>query len=138
LIAPLVIKKTAKKARDHQALVRMLADSIPIPHERSAFVRDASSALGLSPKPEIPQEASSETGKADLENVRVTFSKDALASVAALLMAHIGPVAKILVSKASKTTNTPEDLLTNLARSIDNERARSEFLASAKKALGLP
>jgi len=138
-IASLIVKKTAKKARDHQELVRMLADSIPIPHERSAFVQEVASHLPPSPepaKPDKPQEASVGIKTTGLKDDRVEFSKDALARVEQMLTAHIGPVARILMNKAVKTAHNQDELLAALARSIDNERARSEFLAAAKKALG--
>lgn len=138
-IASLIIKKTAKKAHDHQELVRMLADSIPIPHERSAFVQEVSSRLAMSPVPARPgmrRETSVEMGSTGLEDTRAEFPNDALARVEKMLTAHIGPLAKSLVNKAAKSARTQDELLTALARSIDNERVRSEFLAAARKALG--
>jgi hypothetical protein len=136
LTAPLVIKKTARKTRDHQELVLMLADSIPIPQERSAFVREMSSALVTSPKPEMPMQAASATANGGRGNGQVGFSRNALAHVEAMLTAHIGPMAKILVSKAAKTAQSPDDLIAALACSIEIEQARSEFFAAAKKTLG--
>jgi hypothetical protein len=136
LIAPLLIKKTAKKARDQQELVRMLADSIPIPHERSAFVRAVSSALNTSPGPEMPVEAPFATRNVDHEGSQTGYSKDALARVEAELTSHIGPMAKILVNKGVKTARSDDELIATLAGFIDNEQARLEFLSSAKIALG--
>ena len=140
-IAPMMVKKAAKKTRDHRELVRMLADSIPVPHERSAFVQEASSRLSMAPEPEqpdMPQVASAGMRGTSLEHDRAGFSEDALAHVEAMLIVHIGPVAGLLVSKAAKTAHNLDDLVAALARSIDDERARSEFLASAQKALASP
>lgn len=62
------------------------------------------------------------------KNDDVQFSDETLIRVEKQLASYIGPMAKIIVKKAAKKTNTVESLYRLLAEDISSEKERMEFL----------
>jgi hypothetical protein len=56
-----------------------------------------------------------------------------LARVADHLAAAVGPIAPVLVRRAAGTARSEAELLDQLAREIDNPRARAEFVAASRR-----
>ena len=58
------------------------------------------------------------------------WSEDLLSSLEQSLARHVGPVAKLLVKKNSKSANSIEELMASLTRHIPNEDERGQFIKS--------
>jgi len=58
------------------------------------------------------------------------WSEDLLSSLEQSLTRHIGPVAKLLIKKDSKSANSIEELVAKLMSHIPNEDERSQFIKS--------
>jgi hypothetical protein len=56
-------------------------------------------------------------------------------AVRALLARHVGPIAKVLIEKATSDARTPEDLCTKLAAHVRAESDRAAFLKAARAQL---
>ena len=49
------------------------------------------------------------------------------------LATYIGPIAKVIVKRASGSSNTLRELCDQVAREIDSEKSRKSFLLSVQK-----
>lgn len=65
------------------------------------------------------------------------WKAETLASIAHNLAAYLGPIARILVNRAARSTADPDTFLRILAGEIPDAAQRSLFLRSAAKAAGL-
>ena len=61
------------------------------------------------------------------------LSDDLLVSLEQSLAKYVGPVAKLLIRKQSKTTNSIEALVTSLTQHIPNENERSQFMKALER-----
>jgi hypothetical protein len=106
-------------------------------HEPSAFSRDASpdasaaSSLRsrvMEPSRQIePTRSSAGTRSAGAPSAEVD------AQVQRLLAQHIGPMAKIIYARAQKSAGTNDELVTSVAKTIDDDAARASFVSAANK-----
>lgn len=140
-IATVMVKRAAKKTDGREELARILAESIPVPELRKVFLDEVSTNFAGSAgsaKVEItaaaPTRVKSDAQKTDVQPA--ALSAETFACVEHLLVQYIGPMAKILVNKLAKSAHDPDELVTALAETIENERDRAAFLAAAQKALG--
>jgi hypothetical protein len=62
-----------------------------------------------------------------------TLSDGQLAKLIVFLAQSVGPIAKILVKKAAKSTQDQDGLLLKLSLEVDNESERKQFLRDAAK-----
>ena len=137
-----MVKRAAKKTDNGEELARILAESIPVPELRKVFIDEVSANFAGSvgsAKIEItsasPTQVKSDAQKTDV--ITTALTAETFARVEHLLVQYIGPMAKILVNKSAKSARDPDELVTALAETIENERDRAAFLAAAQKALGL-
>jgi serine/threonine protein kinase len=106
-------------------------------HEPSAFSRDASSDASaassqrsrvMEPSRQIePTRSSAGTRSAGAPSAEVD------AQVQRLLAQHIGPMAKIIYARAQKSAGTNDELVTSVAKTIDDDAARASFVSAANK-----
>lgn len=132
-IATFVVAKGAKKAATLDELRQVLADMIPVPVQRERFLQEigSGSARPVAPAnprtaaPLAPQPAQSKApGDAKVTNAGVP-------ALERLLATYIGPMAKIFVVKAMQRARNDDELISQLAEGLDNERDRSVFLTAA-------
>ena len=142
-IAPLLARKTARRAGSVAELIALLADCVPVPAQREQFLHEAGPERprpgGTEPPPApavavavahatAPPPAQSEPG--------LRLDAEALARIEKLLARHIGPMAALIVKRAAKGARSRRELVEGLAGSIDDEGARGRFEADAWGALG--
>jgi len=135
-IAPLIVNRAAKRANDAGALVRALADAIPVPARRQAFVDEALAKLGAeAPARQTPPNAPAQPSAAPGPTRATGFAPEQgwLAGVEGLLAKHIGPIAKIIVRKALKAADSRAAFIAALCDSIEKDHDRAEFSAAVEK-----
>jgi len=131
-IAPLLAKKTARKASSFSALIEMLGDCVPVPAQREQFMREAATNVAQSKGDEPAPVAAPATAAAP----GLALGAEALAGAEKLLARHIGPMAALIVKRAAKSARSQREFVETLSASIDGEEERSRFEAEAWGALG--
>ncbi len=63
----------------------------------------------------------------------VSLEQDLLRVAEQALAEYLGPIARILVSRAATNASTPNELFELLAREIPNAKQRERFLDTAKR-----
>jgi serine/threonine-protein kinase len=61
------------------------------------------------------------------------WNDEILDSLERSLVRYIGPMARVLVRKQSRTTNSLEELVSSLCRHIPNDNERTQFIKSVEK-----
>jgi class 3 adenylate cyclase len=126
-IAPLLAKRTARKAGSVTELIGLLADCVPVPAQREQFMREARKSLPAAmPEAQAP-------GAVDKP---ASFDDAALTHAEKLLARHIGPMAAVIVKRAARGARSRRELVAALAASIDDPAERGRFEDEAWSALG--
>jgi hypothetical protein len=128
-IATVVVQRAAGRSATREELARTLADAIPVPERRAAF-------LSASGAPAPPGRAAAPSGESASDARAAEAVNERLAARAEHLLAlHIGPMARILVKKAARNARGTQAFITALADTIEDEADRAAFLAAAEKEL---
>ncbi|HMA89047.1 MAG TPA: adenylate/guanylate cyclase domain-containing protein [Burkholderiales bacterium] len=126
-IAPLLAKRTARKAGSVAELIGLLADCVPVPGQREQFMLEARKNLpAATPEARAPGTVDKPT----------SFDDAALTRAEKLLARHIGPMAGVIVKRAVKAARSRRELVAALAASIDDAAERGRFEDEAWAALG--
>jgi hypothetical protein len=137
-IAPLLAKRTARKAGSVTELIGLLADCVPVPAQREQFMLEARKSLPTAAREEPP--APPARGEAPPREAAATppasFDEGALGRAEKLLARHIGPMAAVIVKRAAKGARNRRELVAALAASIDDADERARFEDEAWGALG--
>jgi serine/threonine-protein kinase len=120
-IARHLVSQASRRAVSIDELCRLLADQVPDAAEREKFLRSCSRTV------------SAAAGSSAARSSPSAFGQDLLDEVRRKLTPFLGPVAKVLVDRASRKARTPEDLYSLLAAEIPSDRDRASFLASVPK-----
>jgi len=120
-VAPYLVKKAGASAASPEELCEIVASFIPSEADRTAFLKGVGGGR-LTPAPEGTPRGEVAWDPALLERAR-----------RALAM-HIGPVARVVVQRASAAARSPEQLGELLAREIPDEKGRAAF----RRALSSP
>jgi eukaryotic-like serine/threonine-protein kinase len=64
-----------------------------------------------------------------------TYDPELLREITAQLANYVGPIAKVIVKRASSSSNNLRELCDKVAREIDSENCRKNFLVSVRKHL---
>ncbi len=134
-IAPLLAKRTARKAGSVTELIGLLADCVPVPAQREQFMLEARKSLPTAAReePPAPREAPPRDAVA---TPPASFDEGALARAERLLARHIGPMAAVIVKRAARGARSRRELVAALAASIDDSAERGRFEDEAWGALG--
>ena len=128
-IAGALVKRHARQAQSLSGLYEALAGQIPSEPDRSVFLdqcrtefgagREAATGLTVTlearPSPPAP-----------------TWDPAMLERFRKLLAPHVGPMARIIVDRASKKTARVEDLCAMLSKEIESEPERERFLKACE------
>jgi len=132
--AHLLIKKRINTVNNKNALVELLAESIPDHNDRHAFI--ISSIGSLSPSlPILNKSVSSDSHgeSGDDLNIEWSLSSDHLKTIESRLAYFIGPLASTIIKKVSTTVISEEELYQRLAQFIPTELEKIEFLKTQKQ-----
>jgi serine/threonine protein kinase len=89
------------------------------------------SAMAGSSMPRSPVPA----GASEQKSASGTHRPESLSEITRQLAAHVGPIASVLVRRASSSTSDLRELVDAVAREIDSPTARQAFVASVQKQL---
>ncbi|MEZ5666443.1 MAG: serine/threonine-protein kinase [Alphaproteobacteria bacterium] len=119
-VAKVVVEQAAKQAASVDSLYDTVATSIANPDERNAFLRGRTGATGVqpTPAPAAPSAPPSALGE---------ISADDIVKVQQELAVHLGPIAKILTKRATKTVGDRNALIRAVAEHIPTDKERAEF-----------
>jgi serine/threonine-protein kinase len=123
VLGPIARRLVADGARSSQTsdeLCARLAEQIPDPREREAFVKSCGA----------PTTSSRPSATVAPESSTRTWDPALLARLAQALTAYLGPIATVVVNRAAKKARSETDLLGVLAAEIPDDAERKRFLAT--------
>jgi serine/threonine-protein kinase len=123
-IASALVKRESRNALTVTGLFRALSLEIPDGPARVDFLKACARDLGTEPV-KTPV-----SGTAQLAPTPVAFDVAALDHCRRNLAAYVGPVAKVIVSRAAKQAQSIDELYDLVAAEISEETDRRKFLAS--------
>jgi class 3 adenylate cyclase len=131
-LARVLVRKGAKTAPDLPTLCQQLEAHVP-EAQRPAFRRRLGDLAG--PPPAAPARPPAAAPPTSATPAR-PLSSQVLAEATERLAVHIGPVARLLVTRAAKQADSVRDLYERLAAQIDNPRDRARFVAATEELAG--
>ena len=130
-MARILVRRTVPRAGSLRELLQSLADLIPDPAPRSAFLSSALAGSGLSgASSSLRSVANPSTSATSAAAASVIASAD-LERIEKLFARHMGPMAKVLVRRESRTANGLETLCPALASYLDQDVGRVRLLREA-------
>jgi hypothetical protein len=134
-MAKILVRKTVPRAGSRAELYQLLADLIPDPAPRGAFLTSVVASSG--PVSSMSQvrtgsvSASASSAAGSASALGCVISDEELARIEKLFARYIGPMAKVLVRRESRTANSLETLCRALASHIDKDSERQRFMGEA-------
>jgi hypothetical protein len=128
-IAKIMIAKAVRRTTDLNELCAVLAEGIRGDVQKSTFlanVAEFASPIPRTPQRDLPKDVPGENAA---EAVPLNGDETMEALAEQRLAHYIGPMARILVNKARKSTGTIDEFYQQLAAYIDNMQDRKAFLA---------
>jgi serine/threonine-protein kinase len=143
-VARLLLRQAVNSATSAGELFRLVADQIPDPVQRQAFLSGISSSGQLkSPsQPSVTASASTSrpvsvlTSSAATGTDQVFFPQEILDRLEKLLAGHVGPLARVIIKKAAKKAHSYEALINQLSAQISDEKAQRAFREAVRKQSG--
>jgi len=126
-IGPIAGRLVATAARRYTTISEIrqaLAAEIDDPKERAAFLK---TAPGVKADPSVTATMAVRTPTA-----AAAFDPNKLDRLAQALAPYLGPIAKVVVSRAARSAPSAEELLNALAAEVSSEGDRQRFLASVR------
>ena len=139
-MARVIVRRESQRSSDLAGLTAALAEHIPSETERRAFLDEARRGSGTvdtrTAAPHAPSVDASGSSAGGREakpesSAGIAWNEQALAGVEQRLADAIGPVAKVLVLKASRTAKSWDALVETLAAAVPSGE-RHAFLADAR------
>ena len=124
-LAKILVKKIATTTNDVYKLYEQLADLITDTSHREAFLKRMPRVSRIEEYTD-PKTIKPGSGSSDIASNRQWNDQD-LEKIEHHLSEYMGPLSKVLVSKAAKKTNDVKELYDMLAQQIDDVNAREAF-----------
>lgn len=119
-LAPILLRKASATATTVEELIQKLASFVPSDKERNTLLE----ALRVTRPTPVATQAPPRTP------ARVAWDPGVLERIQRQLAIYIGPVARVVVQRASARAGEPAELHAMVAREIANDAERASFLAS--------
>jgi eukaryotic-like serine/threonine-protein kinase len=100
-----------------------------LPHDAAVTVEDIFATLDSLPRMDVEKSPSPRPSGSSLKDVKPAV----LDEISSHLATYIGPIAKVIVKRASSSSNNLRELCDQVAREIDSEKSRKSFLLSVQK-----
>ena len=142
-IAPVVVRKAAKKAKVQSELIPLLAAEIADDKARTAFERRFAEVSRPSSQPASGASSAGQPGTSVATNVATAlaasrFPMEVLERAERRLAEHIGAVARVVVKRAAMKARDEAELYLLLADEIENKDDRKAFIRKAVSVSGKP
>jgi serine/threonine protein kinase len=124
-VGKVMVRRGAVQTTDVDRLYRLLAENLTNPQERSAFLAGRPQPAAKAPPGEEGSVAAPQEGGTGLT---VALTAEAIEQAAKRLSAYLGPIAKVVVRKASAQATSRRHFHMLLAESLVNPAERSRFL----------
>ena len=132
-VARVLVQRAASRCSDLDTLLNAIADGLNEPEERRAFQSNMAIRSGEIVSSDVPARsmqrpspAASETG-----TVQPHLTSEHIEWVSRLLTRYIGPLARVIVKRASEQTNDREQFYMLVAERISSDSDREAFLREA-------
>ena len=122
-ISGTLVRRSANATKRVEDLYQSLAEHLTSDQDRRAFLAHAPFA-SQSPPPSVDLPAASASTEAH------HWDLDVLEHAERELASYLGPIAKVLVKRAAKTSATLDELYSQLAEQLSSEREKQAFLGS--------
>ena len=126
-VAKVMVKRVATGTNDIAALYALLADNLPSPGEKKAFLAGRTQVQAtLPPAPEPPPSAP----RTELapRGATIPVTPETAENATRLLAAYLGPIARVVVKKAAAQAIDRRQFYEIVAASLPNEADRTRFL----------
>jgi class 3 adenylate cyclase len=130
-LARVLVRRGTKTAPDLPGLCQQLEAHVP-EAQRATFRRRLGDIAGP-PAPPAPAPARAAAAASPAAGPGRPLSPEALAEATDRLAVYIGPVARLLVTRAAKQASNTKDLYERLAAHIDDPRDRQRFVAATEE-----
>jgi serine/threonine-protein kinase len=127
-VARVMVKRAATDTTDIAALYALLADRLPNGDDKRAFLAGQAGVTASpspAPRASTPAATKAETGA---RTTQIPITPEAVEQAARLLATYLGPIAKVVVKKASAKAIDRRQFYQLLAESLSNEEDRKRFL----------
>jgi len=135
-IARLLVVQTARGVQDGAVLRSLLAGHIAEESQRQEFLRCCERQAGETTAARPPTRTSLTTLPLTQPGAPREWNPEFLEKAQRELARHIGPLARVIVAKASKKVQTPEQLIDLLSSEIPGAKQREEFASNLRRGLG--
>jgi serine/threonine-protein kinase len=127
-VAKVMVKRAAVVTSDLATLYALLADRLPDANDKRAFLAGQTGAAKRPPP--APKASTPATRKSDIgtRSPPVPITPETVEQTARLLATYIGPIAKVVVKKASSQARDRRQFYQLIADSLTNEQDRKRFL----------
>jgi serine/threonine protein kinase len=128
-LAKLAVKRASSRTTDVDQLYELLSSNVASAEDRRTFLagKIKSTSTGSGAKATVPQVPSIATGAGSRSELTAAATDQA----ARLLARHVGPLAAVLVKRASQRADSLRSLYEILCEHIDSKPARDRFLQDA-------
>ncbi len=131
-LAKQLVKRGAAQSRSIDEFYAVLADNLPQGREREAFLTrirrlDIGASGASGPLPATSAQASASAARVATTPTKA-FDPAMLAHCEKHLARHVGPLARVLIKRASSDSGNVAELVRKLAEHIDDEGDRQTFI----------
>jgi eukaryotic-like serine/threonine-protein kinase len=130
-IAKTLVSEAARRYGTIAEIRQALALQIEDPKDRETFIR-TSSGLKTSPTASATTSRTGNTAARPPETTPVSLDPAALDRLTQALAPYIGPIAKVVVTRAARGARSMDEVRSAAAAEIDNERERQRFLEATR------
>jgi len=134
-IAKILVKKAQRQSNNLEEVVQLLSANLPTEYQRSKFVKK----VGLSTKHNpLTSQTLSKNDSIEYSTVEkpkkthTALNEQTIKQITQQLSMNLGPIAKFIVKKTLKRVQSKEDLVTELAKEIENDQQRHAFIKGIK------
>ncbi|OGA54599.1 MAG: hypothetical protein A3F74_22410 [Betaproteobacteria bacterium RIFCSPLOWO2_12_FULL_62_58] len=126
-VAKVLVKRGATGTNDIAALYALLADNLPSPVEKKAFLAGRTEVQATLPPAPEPRPSAPLTGPGP-RGAPIAVTPETAEKATRLLAAYLGPIARFVVKKAMAQAVDRRQFYEILADSLPNEADRTRFL----------
>jgi len=134
-IAKILVKKAQRQSNNLEEVVQLLSANLPTEHQRNKFVKKIGLSIKHNPLTSQTLSKNNSTEYNTIENPEQThtaLNEQNIKQITQQLSMNLGPIAKFIVKKTLKRVQSKEDLVTELAKEIENDQQRHAFIKGIK------
>jgi len=133
-VAKVMVKRAAQRTTDLDKLYTLIAEALPTPEERNAFLANRPKRTPTVPGGTLSatRTAATRTSATRVGGTRTTqtiaLTPEAVEEAARALTPYLGPIAKVVVKRAAAVTQNRQEFYQILADELSTEKDRNGFL----------